>query len=1378
MSRYVRVCVVGVLLSLWSVGSLQAASRFFDAKTMMPSSQITRGMKAVARTVFQGTTISEFHLEILGVQEQGNLGKDMILARVIDGPCVERQSGIIGGMSGSPVYIDGKLIGAIAYGWGFTKEPIAGITTIDSMLEGFEGAPAATKAAAAPDSRSIACEPVSLAGRQITSVRLTSAVGASPFADSHTINMYPVAPLVYCSGMTATGRGILKKLLSPHGIEPLDGPGAKKDPVPAELVPGAAVAVRLMSGDFEAAGIGTVTYRDGDRILAFGHPMMEMGKVAMPLGTAWIYDFVPSYQRSNKLGAAMTTVGTLESDNPWSIGGEIGKTAPTVPVDIHITDETRGITRAFHVDVTSERTLAGDLAMSAAASALESTFNTADEGTALVKFRVEGENGDRIVRENRFFHSGQAAQTAVSEVGDAVELLTDNRFTPQKIKRMTFDASLNTKHDVALIEKVYAEENVARAGEKLTLHVVIRPEGKGPVEKIVKLDLPIDLPKGNMRVGVSAGSESMLLRARLGCLLPDFECLKDVIKLVEAQEHNTQLFVATGLPTTGLSVGGTHLMQLPAAIETILEQSPRTDLTRGKSELSKVVDTDWVLVGHEVFSIATANREGAKGAPASPPKATKEGDKEEASANTAGDDDLTPAVSTGVPRGLWWAASAFMPRAGATPAVGGASPSARAARFGADTADSDLSDDADSNATDTPGARVARSHTPATAAASGKRTDASADDSDDAKADDKTKDDKGPVSRQPQTWTQDSKDDFATGEATGVAVISDGTLALTPQWEHVAHAEQLYVWSVAASPAGDIYVGTGGPGKVYKYVDGKLALLYDTGEFGVHSLVVDADGSIVAGTAPDGKVFRITPAGEGKLLCKTPASYVWALCPDGKGGLYAGTGPKGRIYSISAAGACKPLAATNQTHVTSLTMCGGVLYAGTSEKGVVYRVTADRRLEAVFDAGEGNITSLATDGKDKVYAAVAPKGAIYEIRSDGSSEKVYDDDKQAIMSLAWEKGVLYGGTGDDGRIVTFLGNDRTATLHDDKEAAFITCLCPDGKGSIFAGTVNPGVLLCAHNDKPADGVLKSSVLDAKRVSKWGIADWRANVPDGTSVKVSTRSGNSNDPDDGSWTVWSRDYSRPGEDRVDSAPGRFLQYRLQLHKSAGPAIPTVDRVMVSYLPENQKPTVSLTAPDQMQAVRKELELKWKASDPDGDSLLATVYMQKPGDTSWQPLKANLTTDSYKWDTSKLPDGVYRIKVSVTDAPSNAVGALTDETPERLVVVDNTPPDLRIDDAPTQLEADKPLTISGRAMDSLTRIAGVQWRFDGQDTWYSAQPVDGLFDSRYETFTFTTPPIGKDVKAIVVRARNAAGGATDQTIPAPKKDDTRPRLKPAS
>ncbi|HDP89138.1 MAG TPA: hypothetical protein ENN42_04160, partial [Thioalkalivibrio sp.] len=372
----------------------------FDPATMMRVSEIERGMTGYGLTVFHGVEVTRFEIEVLGVLAKANLGEDLILIEITSGPVVERQSGIIGGMSGSPIFVDGRLIGAIAYGWSFLREPIGGVTCIESMLDSWMGG----RQPQAMLPREHELRGARLAGRWVEQARIDP--GGPAFHDEHTINLRPVSPIVSVAGMGESGMTRLNELLAPHGLETMPGPGRLADELPVELGPGAAVGVTLMEGDFDVSVIGTLTWRDHDRILAFGHPMMQIGAVALPMTTAWVHGFLPSISRSNKLSSPMATVGALTEDGAWAVAGTVGGEAPMVPGHFTVIDEDRSITRSFDVRVARQELLTPGLMMSGLSSALEATFYPGGEGIGTIDFELRGDGGAVLRRRDVIWHPG------------------------------------------------------------------------------------------------------------------------------------------------------------------------------------------------------------------------------------------------------------------------------------------------------------------------------------------------------------------------------------------------------------------------------------------------------------------------------------------------------------------------------------------------------------------------------------------------------------------------------------------------------------------------------------------------------------------------------------------------------------------------------------------------------------------------------------------------------------------------------------------------------------------------------------------------------------------------------------------------------------
>ncbi|MBM3501809.1 MAG: hypothetical protein FJX74_24405 [Armatimonadetes bacterium] len=225
-------CVVAVALGFAAVaaGAAELPAQF-DPATMMRASEVRPGMKGTARSVFQGVEVTEFNIEVLGVLPKTNLGGDLVLIRVLDGPVVERGCGIIGGMSGSPVTIDGRLVGAVAYTWSFEKEPIGGVTLIESMLDAY------VKPEGGGEQSAAQRPAVRLHGREIRQARIVGGEERGAFADARTINLTPVG-LMTCAGLGRQTLGDYADFLKPYGIEPMAGPGSMAEAVKTDLSPG------------------------------------------------------------------------------------------------------------------------------------------------------------------------------------------------------------------------------------------------------------------------------------------------------------------------------------------------------------------------------------------------------------------------------------------------------------------------------------------------------------------------------------------------------------------------------------------------------------------------------------------------------------------------------------------------------------------------------------------------------------------------------------------------------------------------------------------------------------------------------------------------------------------------------------------------------------------------------------------------------------------------------------------------------------------------------------------------------------------------------------------------------------------------------------
>ncbi len=1296
-----------------------ARSELFDPNTMMPVSEIRRGMQAVSKTVFQGVEITEFNLEILGILEKADLGHDIILARVLDGPIIQRQSGIIAGMSGSPVYINGRLIGAIAYRWAFEREPIAGITTIDAMLGGFENLPTTDQTAASARGAIVG-------GRYVTKMQVVSHHQSVKFTDTETLAMQPVAPLISCAGFSSNAMKHLRGFFDEYGLKAVVGPGAMGNPVDTELVPGAPVGVQLVAGDFDISAAGTVTYRDGDRLLAFGHPMMKLGQTQIPVTTAWVHDIMPGLDFSYRFSSSMKPVGTMLQDTGWSIAARLGEPPGMIPAVFTIHNQDTGISRNFDLQVANNKAITGFLLTTCALSTIEAAYDAGAEGMVEVSFTVEGKEGARISRRNISYYTGDPSFAVLMELMSAISLLEENRFQPQQIMRVTVEATINNQDETAFIEDVYAEEPVARAGEPVVLHVLLRPDSGELVDKIIKLPMPLDLPKSKLRIAVGGGSGARRYRARVGLLLPEFAELASLIEDFETQERANQLLVAAGIPIAGLRIGPVRLNNLPESVRDGFAVPSRSNIAVGFSELSVSQDTPWVIYGDALLVLPTEDRTGARAKVAVPTKPSVTPLLPEQIPSP-----LAAYSREGIAKSLWWAASALRPQA-----AWGLSPGERSSWLPDFTEKPNEADTEEPTEAETP-----------------EKTENEEEEEEPEK-------DEGKVVRQPSVWSQTSAEDFQTGELRGVGIGSRGSLILAPQWEELHRFTDELIRTMVVDSGNNLYLGATGGGQVYKFAGQQLDKYYETDQFAVTALAVDTDGTLYAGTAPDGQLFAITAQDEGKLLCELPADYIWDLELANDGHIWAATGPEGIIYQVDKDGQFSVYTDLPQSHVLTLASNGDGLWAGTSQPGCVYRIARRGQAVSLLEIDDSDITSLTVTETGQLYAASAPKGYIYRIGPDDKVTKVYEDKANGVYALLATGGEVYAGTQPQGRILSILDDQHYTIIHQDEKAGPILSLAASTDGTVYAAGSNPAQLLSGRLAEA--GTFTSAILDAKRPSQWGRIRWVAEGDEDGRITARCRSGNSTDPDDGTWSVWSRPYGS-GE-CIDIPPARYLQYRFNIQRSADKLVPRIDRVAINYLPANRRPTLKVKQPEEGAALHETVEVKWDADDSDEDTLSATIYLRPAGQTEWEEIAGPLQESSYELDTTTKQPGQYDLKITVSDEPSNPQTAKSTELVLRGMILDNEEPTLRLGEVSRPGEEDM-VVIAGSAFDKHSGVAGVSWQANGDDNWYGAAAADGMYGDSFESFTIRTTQVAAEATKLLVRAWDRAGNVADETVELP-------------
>ncbi|HEV8139060.1 MAG TPA: hypothetical protein VGP81_04770 [Pyrinomonadaceae bacterium] len=472
---------------------------------------------------------------------------------------------------------------------------------------------------------------------------------------------------------------------------------------------------------------------------------------------------------------------------------------------------------------------------------------------------------------------------------------------------------------------------------------------------------------------------------------------------------------------------------------------------------------------------------------------------------------------------------------------------------------------------------------------------------------------------EPVVWEMSARAELLKGEARGVSITDNGLLTLAPKLDQVFDTEQPYIWSAAADTAGNIYLGTGHDGRLFRVTpDGKGALLYKAAELDVTALAIAKDGSVFAATSPDGKVYRVAPDGKAEVYFDPGDKYIWSLAVMPDGSLAVGTGDSGKLYRVRAAGA-KPesslLLKTNQTHVMSLAVTRqGDLIAGTDPGGLVLRVSADgkafglydstvREIHALSVANDGTIYALAlsdaastakaqtaatttvdvaatvaTDESGAAQPQATPparsrndlsnvRSAIFRILPDGGSDVVWSSTSVTGFAVsATASGVLLG-TSDKGRIYSITDDGRDTLLLQSPEGQ-VSAIATHGS-DVYVAASNQGKLFRYGDSVQREGTYESPVRDAKLASAWGRIWWRGQGP----IELQTRSGNSDKPDS-TWSDWSASYNDAKGSQITSPKARFIQWRAILRGTTGTRStqPQLEDVSVAYLPRNAAPEV--------------------------------------------------------------------------------------------------------------------------------------------------------------------------------------------------------------
>ena len=579
---------------------------------IMPLEDVKAGMKGTASSVFAGTASEEFGVEILGVLPgYPNPRQSAIIAK-LSGKNVDR-TGVFAGMSGSPVYIDGKLVGAIAFSFPFAKEPIAGITPIKQMIEIFERGKEGN-GATEPRSQSFtqlaSTEWKPTFPRQSVSgaAMIASVSGGAALAPYLGQQIVPIAtPLVF-SGISQDSLALFSSDLTSQGLLPVSSAGGAASitsmaPVTDKtLLPGSSISVQLIRGDYSVAASGTVTMRDGDRIYAFGHPFLSLGEAEMPMTDSSVVTVIPNANNSFKLAVPGQLVGSISQDRSTGIFGRLGQTPKMIPVQINL-HTSRERSETFKYEVVNDRFLTPLLLNLSIYNSITASERSLGDATISVSGKI-AIDGQTSIDVQRRFSAANAAQMASGSIVVPVAALLSSGFKNVAISGVTLDISSSDAKNTATLERIALDRTEVHRGQSFEVQAFVRTEsGKQFVERI-PVTLPNDVPTGQVLVFVGDGAALQQGSAAQAFVPQD---LSELVSTINKVKKSDRLYIKLFRITSGAVIGTSELPNLPPSMVATLNNE-RSSGGYTPTVLSPVLErelppADFVINGQQLIAI-------------------------------------------------------------------------------------------------------------------------------------------------------------------------------------------------------------------------------------------------------------------------------------------------------------------------------------------------------------------------------------------------------------------------------------------------------------------------------------------------------------------------------------------------------------------------------------------------------------------------------------------------------------------------------------------------------------------------------------------------------------------------------------------------------
>lgn len=562
----------------FNFGQIQVKNKSYKAsiennpQNFFPLSELKEGMTGTARTVFRGVKPDDFNVEIIGIVHGAMGPKQSMIIGKISGGNVDRTS-VFAGMSGSPVYIDGKLVGAIAYSFPFSKEAICGITPIRQMISIFEKKEITS--AKRKKSREISFADIVSANlnpnfpnKTIISASTLKTASEKPSLRKLAEQTFrPIATPVTFSGFSEATLEAFRSQLAQVGLLPVSTIGGSAPLSPLKradettLRGGDSLIIQLTRGDYSMFAAGTVTLRNKEKIYAFGHPFLNLGSADLPMAESSVVTVIPSLQNSFKLSVPRSTVGSMKQDRATGVLGKLGAASKMIPVKLNLRTS-RNRQKNLNFEVAKDDVLTPFLLNMTVYNSIVANEKRLGNLTIDLKGEVKIKDHDPIYLEHRF-SSARAAMSVANKISAPVKVLLESAFDGTEIDKIELHLKLDEGLQAASLEQISVNKTEVRAGKEVEIEAYVRANSGKLFSQKIPIKIPRDTPSGTLMITVGDGN-SLQFSSELSKFMP--KNLAELINKINKLKRNDRLYVQIHRVTKGVIIGPKELPNLPPSV--------------------------------------------------------------------------------------------------------------------------------------------------------------------------------------------------------------------------------------------------------------------------------------------------------------------------------------------------------------------------------------------------------------------------------------------------------------------------------------------------------------------------------------------------------------------------------------------------------------------------------------------------------------------------------------------------------------------------------------------------------------------------------------------------------------------------------------------